>query len=96
VTAPPPPRSTHLISAITGIPLRQDLAVSGSINQMGEIQPVGGITQKVEGFFEVCKQFGLTGTQGVIIPAGEHQPLGGERGGAARRFKVRALPHLRD
>jgi predicted ATP-dependent protease len=57
-----------LISAITGIPLRQDLAVSGSINQMGEIQPVGGITQKVEGFFEVCKQFGLTGTQGVIIP----------------------------
>lgn len=57
-----------LISAIARIPLRQDLAVSGSINQMGEIQPVGGITQKVEGFFHVCQRLGLTGTQGVIIP----------------------------
>ncbi|NNM67126.1 MAG: AAA family ATPase, partial [Spirochaetales bacterium] len=57
-----------LLSAISGVPLRQDLAVSGSINQRGEIQPVGGITEKVEGFFYTCSKLGLTGTQGVIIP----------------------------
>ena len=57
-----------LISAISRVPLRQDLAVSGSINQMGQIQPVGGITEKVEGFYHVCQRRGLTGTQGVIIP----------------------------
>lgn len=57
-----------LLSAVSGIPLRQDLAVSGSINQMGEIQPVGGITEKVEGFYSTCKKQGLTGTQGVIVP----------------------------
>lgn len=57
-----------LLSAVSGVPLRQDLAVSGSINQMGEIQPVGGITEKVEGFYHTCKKQGLTGTQGVIIP----------------------------
>lgn len=57
-----------LISDITGIPLRQDIAVTGSINQMGEVQPVGGVTEKVEGFFTVCKKKGLTGSQGVIIP----------------------------
>ena len=57
-----------LLSAISQVPLRQDLAVSGSINQRGEIQPVGGITEKVEGFYDTCVKLGLTGTQGVIIP----------------------------
>ncbi len=57
-----------LISAIAGIPLRQDLAVTGSVNQFGDIQPVGGISEKIEGFFTICEQKGLTGTQGVIIP----------------------------
>lgn len=57
-----------LLSAVGNIPLRQDIAVTGSINQTGQIQPVGGITEKVEGFFRVCKKVGLTGTQGVIIP----------------------------
>ena len=57
-----------ILSAIADIPLRQDIAVSGSVNQMGQIQPVGGISEKVEGFFEICKKMGLTGTQGVIIP----------------------------
>jgi lon-related putative ATP-dependent protease len=57
-----------LLSAIAEVPLRLDLAVTGSFNQMGEIQPVGGITEKVEGFFEICKKLGLTGEQGVIIP----------------------------
>ncbi|MFA5384911.1 MAG: ATP-binding protein [Eubacteriales bacterium] len=58
-----------LLSAISGLPLRQDIAVTGSVNQNGEIQPIGGATEKIEGFFEVCKAKGLTGDQGVMIPA---------------------------
>ena len=58
-----------LLSAVAGIPLRQDLAVTGSMNQHGLIQPIGGVNEKVEGFFAVCKEKGLTGTQGVVIPA---------------------------
>jgi predicted ATP-dependent protease len=57
-----------LLSAIAQIPLRQDLAVTGSLNQLGDVQPVGGIPEKIEGFFETCSILGLTGTQGVIIP----------------------------
>ncbi|MBI2871606.1 MAG: AAA family ATPase [Chloroflexi bacterium] len=57
-----------LLSSVADAPLRQDLAVTGSVNQHGEIQPVGGVTRKVEGFFDVCKAKGFTGTQGVIIP----------------------------
>jgi len=57
-----------LISSISNIPLRQDIAVTGSINQKGEIQPIGGVNEKIEGFYDVCKAKGLTGTQGVIIP----------------------------
>ncbi len=57
-----------LLSSIAGIPLKQNIAVTGSVNQKGEIQPVGGITRKVEGFFSACKLNGLTGDQGVIIP----------------------------
>ena len=57
-----------LISAIADLPIRQSLAVTGSINQFGEIQPIGGVNEKIEGFFEVCKYNGLTGKQGVIIP----------------------------
>lgn len=57
-----------LLSAIGSIALRQDIAVTGSVNQMGEIQPVGGVIEKIEGFFEVCRQQGLSGQQGVIVP----------------------------
>ncbi len=57
-----------ILSSLANIPLRQDIAVTGSINQKGEIQPIGGVNQKIEGFFKVCKAKGLTGTQGVIIP----------------------------
>ncbi len=56
-------------SALSEIPLRQDLAVTGSVNQYGEVQPIGGVNYKVEGFFNVCRRRGLTGTQGVLIPA---------------------------
>ena len=64
-----------ILSALSGLPLRQDIAVTGSVNQRGQIQPVGGINEKIEGFFAVCKARGLTGTQGVIIPAANVQHL---------------------
>lgn len=57
-----------MLSAIANLPIKQSLAVTGSINQFGEIQPIGGVNEKIEGFFEVCKYNGLTGKQGVIIP----------------------------
>jgi lon-related putative ATP-dependent protease len=57
-----------LLSALAGVPLRQDIAVTGSVNQHGEIQAVGGVNEKIEGFFEVCRIKGLTGTQEVCIP----------------------------
>lgn len=58
-----------LISSLSGVPVRQDLAITGSVNQFGEVQPIGGANEKVEGFFETCRLTGgLTGTQGVIVP----------------------------
>lgn len=65
---PHPPSCTPLISSISQLPLKQSLAVTGSVNQRGEIQPVGGVTEKVEGFFKLCQHRGLTGDQGVILP----------------------------
>lgn len=58
-----------LISAITQVPIKQSLAVTGSINQHGEVQAIGGVNEKIEGFFRLCQQRGLTGSQGVVIPA---------------------------
>lgn len=57
-----------ILSSLAELPIRQDLAVTGSVNQKGEIQAIGGVTYKIEGFFDLCKKRGLTGTQGVIIP----------------------------
>lgn len=57
-----------LLSAIAEIPIRQDIAVTGSVSQMGALQPVGGINEKIQGFFKACSVSGLTGTQGVILP----------------------------
>ncbi|MCF8110715.1 MAG: AAA family ATPase [Desulfobacteraceae bacterium] len=57
-----------LISAIAGIPVKQGLAVTGSVNQFGQIQAIGGVNEKIEGFFDVCSRKGLTGDQGVLIP----------------------------
>jgi predicted ATP-dependent protease len=57
-----------LLSELSGLPLRQGIAVTGSVNQRGGVQAVGGVTRKIEGFFAVCKARGLTGDQGVIIP----------------------------
>jgi predicted ATP-dependent protease len=58
-----------LLSAIAQVPLRQYLAVTGSVNQHGQVQAIGGVNEKIEGFFDVCKARGLTGEQGVLIPA---------------------------
>ena len=64
-----------LLSALSDVPLRQDLAVTGSVNQHGEVQPIGGVNEKIEGFFDICQARGLTGTQGVLIPQANVQHL---------------------
>ena len=57
-----------LLSTLSGLPIKQNLAVTGSLNQKGDVQPIGGVNEKIEGFYDVCKDRGLTGKQGVIIP----------------------------
>jgi len=64
-----------LVSALSGLPLRQDIAVTGSMNQQGDIQAIGGVNEKIEGFYDVCRIRGLTGTQGVIIPGANVEDL---------------------
>jgi lon-related putative ATP-dependent protease len=84
-----------LLSALTGVPLRQCLAVTGSVNQHGLVQPIGGVNEKIEGFFDVCAARGLTGDQGVIIPAANVRHLMLRRdvveAAAAGRFHVWAV-----
>ena len=58
-----------LLSALAEVPVRQGIAVTGSANQYGEVQPIGGVNEKIEGFFDTCRERGLTGEQGVLIPA---------------------------
>ena len=58
-----------LLSRLANLPLRQDIAVTGSVNQWGEVQAIGGVNEKIEGFYDVCRVVGLTGKQGVLIPA---------------------------
>ena len=87
-----------LLSAIGGIPLRQDIAVTGSLNQLGMVQPVGGISEKITGFFDTCAILGLTGTQGVMIPQGNKNNLFlPERvinAIAEKRFKIWAVSNI--
>jgi ATP-dependent Lon protease len=64
-----------LASALSGLPLRQDIAVTGSMNQQGDIQAIGGINEKIEGFYDVCRIKGLSGTQGVIMPESNVEDL---------------------
>jgi ATP-dependent Lon protease len=64
-----------ILSSLTNVPLRQDIAVTGSVNQKGEVQPIGGVNQKIEGFFNICRRRGLTGKQGVIIPRQNEKDL---------------------
>jgi lon-related putative ATP-dependent protease len=64
-----------ILSALSGLPIKQNLAVTGSVNQKGEVQAIGGVNEKIEGFFELCKAKGLTGEQGVMIPDSNVQNL---------------------
>jgi len=64
-----------LLSALAEIPIKQNLAVTGSVNQNGQVQVIGGVNEKVEGFFDICNQRGLTGDQGVLIPAANQKHL---------------------
>ena len=64
-----------ILSSLAELPIRQDLAVTGSVNQKGDIQAIGGVTQKIEGFFSLCKKRGLTGKQGVLIPVSNVKDL---------------------
>lgn len=87
-----------LLSAISQIPLRQDLAITGAINQFGEVQAIGGVNEKIEGFFDLCRERGLTGTQGVLIPKSnvQHLMLRDEVVEACKegRFAIYAVEHL--
>ncbi len=87
-----------LLSALSGVPLRQGIAVTGSVNQHGEIQAVGGVTRKIEGFFAVCQMRGLNGEQGVIIPAAnvQHLMLNDDviRAVAEGKFHIWAIHHV--
>ncbi len=87
-----------LLSALSDLPLHQGIAVTGSVNQHGEIQAVGGVTFKIEGFFAVCKAKGLTGEQGVIIPASnvpnlmlEEEVIDAVRAGQFHIWAVRSI-----
>jgi predicted ATP-dependent protease len=64
-----------LLSALSKVPIQQGIAITGSVNQKGEIQSIGGINEKIEGYFEVCKIMGLTGEQGIMIPSSNIQNL---------------------
>ena len=64
-----------ILSSLGDVPIRQDLAMTGSVNQKGEVQPIGGVNQKIEGFHDVCKATGFTGTQGVVIPSRNRKNL---------------------
>ncbi len=83
-----------LLSAVAGVPLAQSLAVTGSVNQQGEVQAIGGVNEKIEGFFDVCAARGLTGEQGVVIPAAnvEHLMLRRDVVDAASTGRLRIYP----
>ncbi len=87
-----------LISALTEIPLKQNLALTGSINQYGEVQAIGGVNEKIEGFFSLCQARQLTGDQGVIIPDANRQNLilndAVLEAIAQQRFSIYAVEHV--
>jgi predicted ATP-dependent protease len=87
-----------LLSALSGLPLNQGIAVTGAVNQHGEVQAVGGVTRKVEGFYDLCRERGLTGQQGVMVPASnvKNLMLKEEVVEAARagRFYVWGVSHI--
>lgn len=89
-----------LLSAIGDLPIRQSLAITGSVNQHGEIQVIGGVNEKIEGFFEICRDRGLDGNQGVIIPQGNCKDLmlhhQVREAVAQGQFHIYAVNHIED
>jgi lon-related putative ATP-dependent protease len=87
-----------LLSSLSRLPIRQNIAVTGSVNQLGRVQAVGGVNEKIEGFFDVCRERGLDGSHGVIIPQDnvKHLMLRGDVVDAVRRdeFRVFAVRHI--
>jgi len=87
-----------LLSALSGVPIRQSLAVTGSVDQFGRVQAIGGVNEKIEGFFDVCSARGLTGDQGVLIPESNVQHLNLRddvvEAVGARRFSVYPVSHV--
>jgi len=87
-----------LISAIADVPIRQSLAITGSINQHGQMQAIGGVCEKIEGFFDLCEERGLTGEQGVIIPSSNVRHLmlknAVRKASADGRFSIYAVDHV--
>ena len=87
-----------LLSALADLPIDQSLAITGSVNQRGEVQAIGGVNQKIEGFFDICNARGLTGSQGVLIPESnvKHLMLRSDVRAAAERgdFHVYAVSHV--
>jgi lon-related putative ATP-dependent protease len=86
-----------LLSSLAGLPIRQSLAVTGSVNQHGQVQAIGGVNEKIEGFFNICSERGLSGDQGVLVPASnmKHLMLRHNVVGAVResKFSVYAVDH---
>ena len=80
-----------LLSALAQVPIRQSLAVTGALSQLGEVQAIGGVNEKIEGFFELCDARGLTGEQGVLIPGNVEEshvaPIG-------RRYRASGKFHI--
>lgn len=83
-----------LLSALSDLPIDQSFAVTGSVNQFGQVQAIGGVNQKIEGYFDVCRYHGLTGKQGVLIPATNvrHLMLRRDIVEAARNGQFRIFP----
>ena len=82
-----------VLSSLSGIPIRQDIAVTGSVNQKGEIQAIGGVNEKIEGFFDVCSKKGRVDTQGVMIPAANAKQSG-LKAGCPSGHKGKPVPYL--
>ncbi len=89
-----------LLSAVADVPLKQNIAMTGSMNQHGEIQPIGGVNEKIEGFFDLCKLEGLSGDQGVIIPHSNLQNLMLRRDVVQaceeKLFNIYSMKHIED
>ena len=87
-----------LMSALAEVPISQSFAVTGSVNQLGDVQPVGGINEKIEGFFRICAERGLTGRQGVLIPRGNLSNLmlrdDVVQAVAAGKFQIHSVSHV--